>query len=147
MMALDARMDLADDLLLYTDKITMHYSLECRVPLLDLDLVRYIESLPGSSRVQWKKGKLIHKKFAEKVLPHSIVYRPKKGFLSPTGEWFKKSDMLREILLDHTSVFARYFDQASVEDVIQRHKTGFNQERQIFLLLAVKYFLDRFARY
>ena len=147
MMALDARMDLADDLLLYTDKITMHYSLECRVPLLDLDLVRYIESLPGSSRVQWKKGKLIHKKFAEKVLPHSIVYRPKKGFLSPTGEWFKKSDMLREILLDRTSVFARYFDQASVEDVIQRHKTGFNQERQIFLLLAVKYFLDRFARY
>src|SRR5690606_19413614 len=34
MMAIDIRMNLADDLLLYTDKITMNFSLECRVPML-----------------------------------------------------------------------------------------------------------------
>ena len=46
MMSVDMRMDLADDLLLYTDKITMNFSLECRVPMLDLDLIYYLESLP-----------------------------------------------------------------------------------------------------
>ena len=145
MMALDARMNLADDLLLYTDKITMHYSLECRVPLLDLPLVRYIESLPGSSRLCWKKGKRIHKCFAEQVLPPEIVHRPKKGFQSPTGEWFQKSKLLQEILLDDNSVFSRYFDIEEVKKNILLHKKGFNRERQIFLLLATKYWLDTFA--
>src|SRR5262249_33487202 len=51
MMSLDLRMNLADDLLLYTDKITMHHSLECRVPLLDMDLIRFFESLPLRYRV------------------------------------------------------------------------------------------------
>jgi len=46
MMAIDTRLNLADDLLNYTDKITMHHSIECRVPMLDLELVKYIESLP-----------------------------------------------------------------------------------------------------
>lgn len=145
MMALDARMNLADDLLLYTDKITMHYSLECRVPLLDLPLVRYIESLPGSSRLCWKKGKRIHKCFAEKVLPSEIVHRPKKGFQSPTGEWFQKSSLLQEILLDDNSAFSRYFDLKEVKKNILLHQKGFNRERQIFLLLATKYWLEQFA--
>ena len=49
-MSIDLRMNLADDLLLYTDKITMHHSIECRVPLLDLDLIRFVESLPYHHR-------------------------------------------------------------------------------------------------
>lgn len=145
MMALDARMNLADDLLLYTDKITMHYSLECRVPLLDLPLVRFIESLPGSSRLCWRKGKRIHKCFAEQVLPPEIVHRPKKGFQSPTGEWFQKSELLQEILLDDNSAFSCYFDRDEVRRNILLHRKGFNRERQIFLLLAAKYWLDMFA--
>src|SRR5690606_33557653 len=39
-MSLDTRLNLADDLLTYTDKITMHFSMECRVPMLDLELVQ-----------------------------------------------------------------------------------------------------------
>ena len=34
MMAIDTRMGLADDLLLYGDKISMAHSLEARVPML-----------------------------------------------------------------------------------------------------------------
>src|SRR5205085_12367557 len=57
MMSLDLRMNLADDLLLYTDKITMHHSIECRVPFLDLDLVRFVESLPCGYRLGMFRGK------------------------------------------------------------------------------------------
>lgn len=45
MVVLDARMALSDDLLLYTDKISMKNSLEVRVPFLDLELMKFVESL------------------------------------------------------------------------------------------------------
>src|SRR5690606_22744027 len=43
MMAIGARMGLADNLLLYGDKISMAHSLEARVPMLDLELARFVE--------------------------------------------------------------------------------------------------------
>ena len=46
MMAVDARTNLADDLLLYTDKLSMAHSLEVRVPMLDQELALWVESLP-----------------------------------------------------------------------------------------------------
>ena len=64
MMAIDTRMNLPDDLLLYTDKITMNFSLECRVPMLDKELINYIETLPANKRVSIGQTKIVHKKFA-----------------------------------------------------------------------------------
>jgi asparagine synthase (glutamine-hydrolysing) len=144
MMSLDTRMNLADDLLLYTDKITMHHSLECRVPLLDLELVRFIESLPRKYRVGLGQGKRIHKWYAQGVLPAAIVNRKKKGFLSPTQQWFKSEGILREILLSPSSRFASYFDLREVETVLQDHARGMNRERHIFLLLSLHYWMDEF---
>ncbi len=145
MMALDLRFGLADDLLLYTDKITMHYSLECRVPILDLELVAFIESLPFDYRVRIGKTKIIHKRFAEQSLPASIVNRKKKGFLSPTRTWFRDGDRLRSILLDKDSKFAGYFDLSVVEDVIRQHQLGYNRERHIFLLLCLYFWFEDFT--
>ena len=141
MMTLDLHMNLADDLLLYTDKITMHHSLECRVPLLDLDLVRFIESLPCRYRLSLRGGKLLHKQFARAVLPGSIIRRKKKGFLSPTNNWFKRKNLIGDVLLDRTSRFSSYFDLGVVNKVLEEHSNGFNRERQIFLLLSINYWL------
>ena len=146
MMSLDLRLNLADDLLLYTDKITMHHSIECRVPLLDLDLVRFIESLPGRYRLGLGRGKVVHKEFARRVLPDSIINRKKKGFLSPTKTWFRRQqDPIRSLLLDRSSRFSSYFDRRGVNRVLDEHSNGFNRERQIFLLLGVYYWMAEFA--
>lgn len=145
MMALDLRMNLADDLLLYTDKVTMHHSLECRVPLLDLELVRFVESLPVDYRVRLRRGKFIHKQFGSSVLPAAIVNRRKKGFLSPAGAWFRRKSTVREILLDRTSRFASYFDLQAVERLLRDHEAGHNRERHIFLLLNLNYWMAEFA--
>ncbi len=140
MMSLDLRMNLSDDLLLYTDKVTMHHSLECRVPLLDLNLVRYIESLPRRYRLSVTSGKLIHKQYAKSILPASIIRRKKKGFLSPTRRWFG-SPVIREILLDQRSQFASYFALAEVKKVLDEHAAGYNRERHIFLLLSLYHWI------
>lgn len=142
MMSLDLRMNLADDLLLYTDKITMHHSIECRVPLLDLDLVRFVESLPCGHRLGLLHGKKLHRQFAKRVLPALVVNRKKKGFLSPTGTWFKATKLIADILLDPTSRFSSYFDLAEVEKILKEHAAGMNRERHIFLLLSVYYWMS-----
>ena len=46
MMVVDAETQLPDDLLLLTDKMSMATSLECRVPLLDHELVEWQPACP-----------------------------------------------------------------------------------------------------
>ena len=145
MMAIDLRMNLADDLLLYTDKVTMHFSLECRVPMLDLELVKYIQSLPSHFRVKIAQSKVVHREWAKRVLPDAIIKRKKKGFQSPTRKWFGRQGPMREILLAQGSKFAGYFNLSEVEKVLTAHEQGINQERQIFLLLSLYYWLEEFA--
>jgi asparagine synthase (glutamine-hydrolysing) len=143
-MALDLRFGLADDLLLYTDKITMQHALECRVPLLDHELVRFIEGLPYQYRVSLRKNKILHRDFAAGALPPAIIQRRKKGFLSPTRHWFRDARALRGVLLNRESRFATVFDLAVVDSTIQQHGAGFNRERHIFLLLCLYYWCEEF---
>lgn len=143
LMALDTRLNLSDDLLNYTDKITMNFALECRVPMLDLELVRFMESLPLERKVNYREGKLIHKAFAEKLLPKKIINRKKKGFQSPTNTWFREEmDLLKGLLLDPTSSFAKVFNLKYVDQILNAHTSGFNKEKQIFLLLGIYYWFD-----
>ena len=137
LMSLDLRMNLSDDLLLYTDKITMHHSIECRVPFLDLELVRFVEQLPAKFRAGLFRGKRLHKALAEKLLPQAIVKRKKLGFLSPTKAWFGAHGPAWDILLDPSSRFSSYFNLAEVRRILMEHASGQNRERHIFLLLTL----------
>lgn len=143
MMALDTRLNLADDLLNYTDKITMNFALECRVPMLDLELVNFIESMPYDLKLSLTSGKIIHKQFGSKILPDRIIKRKKKGFLSPTNIWFKNEvETIREILLKSGTNFSKVFNQIYVAEIIKQHLQGYNKEKQIFLLLSICFWLE-----
>ncbi len=142
MMAIDVRMNLADDLLLYTDKITMNFSLECRVPMLDTQLVGYIESLPANERLAFRKTKIIHKEYAKKILPERIINRKKFAFQSPTKIWFKNyNDQILEMLLK-PGLFTEIFNKEAIKNVLDEHLKGYNREKQIFLLLSIYYWLQ-----
>ena len=148
MMALDTRLNLPDDLLNYTDKVTMNFALECRVPMLDLELVNYIESLPYQLKLNLRKGKIIHKRFANEILPDRIINRKKKGFLSPTNNWFKNEvEVIKEILLSDQTYFSKLFNQTYVAEIIRLHQQGYNKEKQIFLLLSIYFWLDSLTDY
>lgn len=146
MMANDLRMSLSDDLLLYTDKISMHFSLEARVPILDNDLIDFIESLPLEMKYKDKQLKYIHKKFAESVLPKTIIYRNKKAFKSPTDTWFKGTSGLNykaKLTEEHTP-FSEFFDLSAVAYIFDLHLTEKrNMERQLFTLISIYYWMDK----
>jgi len=89
MFAVDARTQLPDDLLLLTDKMTMASSLECRVPLLDHQLVELAAQIPANVKVAGGELKALMKKALADVLPPEVLHRPKRGFGAPMGAWMK----------------------------------------------------------
>lgn len=141
MMSIDSRMNLADDLLLYTDKISMNFAIETRVPFLDHELMNFLESLPYEFKIKNGEGKYIHKEFAKSILPHKIINRKKKGFKSPTNKWFKEKlgDLMIDEINKKDSEFSYYFDALKVKSLLKLHNAGYNKEKQLFLLLSILY--------
>lgn len=137
MMRVDTRMNLADDLLLYADKISMAASLEARVPMLDIELVQFVESLPIEYRLRWGKGKIVHKTMAERYLPADIVHRPKKGFQVPFGAWSRNEwrAWLEPLLLDGLDGLLH---RNGVERLWRQHLACKpDRSRQIFALMML----------
>lgn len=89
MFGADALTQLPDDLLLLTDKMTMATSLECRVPLLDHELVELAARIPARIKVAGGELKALLKQALADVLPREILYRSKRGFGAPMGAWLK----------------------------------------------------------
>src|SRR5207302_3968850 len=80
---------LQDDILCKVDRASMMHSLEVRAPFLDIDLVNFVRTLPASAKLRGGETKWILKKALARVLPDDILYRSKKGFGVPIGQWFK----------------------------------------------------------
>ncbi len=85
----DIKTYLVDDILTKVDRASMANSLEVRCPLLDHELMELAAQIPSSLKLYNGQGKYIFKKALERVLPRSVLYRPKKGFAVPVAEWFR----------------------------------------------------------
>ena len=124
----DLKNYLIDDLLVKVDRCSMYSSLECRVPLLDHNIVEF--SLNIDRKLKHKNGnqKYILKEILYDYIPHKIMDRPKWGFSIPLGKWLKKElryliekylneEVINEInILDYTfvsNIKKRFFDGES----------------------------------
>lgn len=139
MMYVDARMSLADDLLLFNDKVTMATSLEMRVPFLDLELMRFVESLPSDLKVRGSVRKYIHKRAVEAWLPAEIVHRKKRGFQTPMDEWLQHdlAASAKRLFSEKDSACRRYFNLDFIDRLIGEHqRRRENHQRRIYALLC-----------
>src|SRR5439155_7168892 len=100
MLVVDAETQLPDDLLLLTDKMSMAVSLECRVPLLDHELVELAARMPEDVKIRGGRLKHAMKEALADVLPADILERKKRGFGTPMGAWLKGdlAPLLRDVL-------------------------------------------------
>ena len=147
MQYVDARLSLADDLLMYGDKMSMANSIEMRVPFLDLDFMRLVESIPPEQKLKGRTGKYVWKRAAERWLPRRVIDRPKKGFATPIDGWFRGSlnPFVRETLLGQNAAVRRYFDAAVLARMIQDHQDGReNYQRQLFSLVSFEIWHQQF---
>jgi asparagine synthase (glutamine-hydrolysing) len=147
MMRLDTRTCLADDWLLYGDKISMAFSLETRVPILDLEVVRFIESLPLAYRIRLGRTKIVHKMMARRYLPKAIVERKKMGFPTPFASWSRGrlKDRVGGMLLEELPRDGP-MEKASIERMWASHLKGKRHlSRQIYALFMLASCRRRFA--
>ena len=82
-MTVDLRVYLPGLGLTYVDRAAMEHGVEVRVPLLDLDLVRWSLTLPDELLIRRGRSKWLAKQLALRVMPEASVQRPKRGFAVP----------------------------------------------------------------
>jgi len=82
-MAVDQEVYLPGLGLAYTDRAGMEFSVEVRVPWLDLDLVAWARGLPDEALVRRGRGKWLTKALAAQELGPQLAHRPKRGFAAP----------------------------------------------------------------
>jgi asparagine synthase (glutamine-hydrolysing) len=126
MFAVDAQTQLPDDLLLLTDKMSMAVSLECRVPLLDHELVEMAAMIPGELKVKGGRLKHLMKAALTPTLPDDILHRAKRGFGTPMGAWLKKEllAVVRELLSPAVVRRRGLFDAAAVSALVADHEAN-----------------------
>ncbi len=80
---------LVDDLLTKTDRASMAWSLEARVPFMDTVVSNFAFSLPVRHKVRGFSKKRLLRKAMEPLLPHEIVHGKKRGFSIPAAAWLR----------------------------------------------------------
>ena len=124
---LELKLRLPELLLMRVDKITMATSVEARVPFLDHHLVEYALGVPRSLKVEGTVGKHILKRALEDILPHDLLYEPKRGFGAPVREWFRDRGLyglINDHLLDSALQKRDLLDQKFVSWMLEEHRSG-----------------------
>lgn len=123
LLVVDAETQLPDDLLLLTDKMSMAVSLECRVPLLDHELVELAARMPESIKIRGGRLKHLMKEAVRDKLPDDILDRKKRGFGMPMGAWLKRelAQVMRHLLSERAVNARGFFNHAVISQLIAAH--------------------------
>lgn len=100
-MLLDMDTYLPGDILTKVDRASMRYSLECRCPILDKDVMEYSFRIRHKFKYNNGEKKAILKDIAYDYIPRELLDRPKKGFSIPLDQWMRCE--LRDKLLAYSN--------------------------------------------
>ncbi len=136
---------LPGDILVKVDRASMANSLEVRAPFLDHEFVAWAFALPQRQKLRGGNGKAILKRAMEPLLPHELLYRPKRGFTVPLAQWLRGP--LRQIVLDlaesRTLNSCGMFEPKSITRLVRAHLSGrHDHSMALWLLLVFEAFLN-----
>lgn len=114
---------LPDQVLAFTDRLSMAHSLEIRTAFLDTQVMEFAARIPERFKIRDRDVKVVLKTAARPYLPGGAIDRPKEGFVLPVNQW------LQGWLFD-------YAKQALAPGELKRHN--------LFSAREVSSLLDRF---
>jgi asparagine synthase (glutamine-hydrolysing) len=112
--------------LAYTDKTSMAFGVEVRVPYLDNEIVDFMARVPPELKMRRTVRKYLMKQALHGLLPRHILNRKKAGFGAPIRTWIVSDlkemigDLLSETHLKHRG----FFNPAYVHKLIQENASG-----------------------
>jgi asparagine synthase (glutamine-hydrolysing) len=98
----DSRILLPNEVLRYSDMLSMAHSLEIRSPFLDYRIVEYLAGISGYYKMYHGETKYLLKQVSSRYLPKETIYRKKEGFVMPVNDWLPCE--LKEYVLDILSL-------------------------------------------
>ncbi len=137
---LEMRSSLPDELLMYTDKLSMAHGLEVRVPYLDREVVEYAERLSAGLKIRNGSRKWVHRQVCTDFLPKTILRRKKRGFAANVVDhWFQDnvSKKMEHLLLDSNSLMYQFLRPKAVQQLFDEHKSRKNDNHKILFSLVV----------
>jgi asparagine synthase (glutamine-hydrolysing) len=136
---LDLGLYLVDDLLTKTDRASMAWSLEARVPFMDTVVANFAFSLPARHKVRGLSKKRLLRQAVLPLLPREVVHGRKRGFSIPAAAWLRGElePFAREILSPETIRRHGFLQPGAVTRVLDDHVAGrADLSRQLWGLLA-----------
>lgn len=134
--------------LLKMDRASMHYSLEVRVPLLDLEVVALAMRLPPEVCMRDGLGKLPLRGALSRLVPPDQIPARKAGFSIPLGDWLRGE--LRpavETLLHGGAAYPEgLFEPRALRSLYQDHLQGRDRTRALWHLLSLQYWAREHLR-
>ncbi len=130
------------------DRVSMHYGIESRVPLLDYRIAELVATIPPPLKFQGGKTKAILKSCSKDFLPEEIINRKDKmGFPVPLCHWIKENyfkDFICDILLSQNSLQRGIFKQSYIRSLVDTKNSPGSRELwgAICLELWFKEFID-----
>ena len=137
---------LVDDLLVKTDRASMAWSLETRVPFMDPVVANFAFSLPARHKVRGFQKKRLLRKAVEPLLPREVVHGRKRGFSIPAAAWLRGDleAFARETLSPARLSRQGFLRPDAVTRVVDAHVAGREDlSRQLWGLLAFTLWYER----
>jgi len=119
----DVQTYLPFDILKKVDIASMAYSLECRSPFLDHNVVELAAQMPMELKMDKRQQKKILIDTFSDYLPPRLQSRPKMGFGVPINVWFRNElkPLLYDVLLSPRCLDRGIFAQQEMERLINEH--------------------------
>jgi asparagine synthase (glutamine-hydrolysing) len=142
----DIKHYLPNDIMTKVDRMSMAHSIEAREPLLDHKLVEFAATIPAEFKLRGTTTKYIFKKAMEGILPHEILYRPKRGFAVPLSKWFrgKLGGFVQDLLLSKTSRDRGVLNPDFIKRVVALNDAGRNMDLQLWTMISFELWCRRF---
>lgn len=144
LMLMDMKQYLTDDILCKVDRAGMYYSLETRIPLLDVNVMRFAWSLPLEYKMSGKLTKKPLRNILYKYVPQEMMDRPKKGFSVPVSRWLREGEMnewAQSIIDDSRNIAGDYIDVSLVDRMWKDYLAGGNWSDLIWYVLVLEQWL------
>jgi len=142
---LDWHTYLVDDINVKVDIASMAHGLEVRCPFLDVDVVEFAASLPGSMLMRLR-GKHLLRRAVKDLLPRPVRVRRKRGFALPLRRWMRGpiAGLVKDALLDRTARERGLFEPARVESLVARMGKDRNATDRVWTLLMLELWFREF---
>ena len=128
-------------LLMIEDKLSMHHSIEVRVPFLSNEMVNFALSLPYELKISEDYGKIVLREIAKDLLPKEFSNAPKQGFTPPLDSWFKHEyrNVVNQFIVKNSLYLHSILDIGEVSKLVDEHNSGAKNHRMlIWSLISVE---------